>query len=151
MSRLNILFLCTGNACRSQMAEGWANALKPDSIQAYSAGTDPHGLDPRSVTVMAEVGIDIAAHRSKHVSELLAIPFDVVITVCDRVTESCPVFPGKARIVHHGFEDPPRLAQYFVDPLDAYRQVRDEIKAFIETLPQSLATKETDHAGKNTH
>lgn len=140
MPKLKVLFLCTGNACRSQMAEGWANALKTDSIEAYSAGTSPHGLDPRSVTVMAEAGVDISGHRSKDVAELMLVPFDVVVTVCDRAAETCPVFPGKARIVHHGFADPPRLAQGLPEEeaLNPYRQVRDEIRAFIETLPQAF-------------
>lgn len=144
MSKLKVLFLCTGNACRSQMAEGWAKALKPDVIEAYSAGTAPHGLDPRSVETMAEVGVDISGHHSKHVSELLGISFDAVITVCDKAAEACPLFPGKApTIVHHNFQDPPKLAEQLPkeQALDAYRQVRDEIKAFIQTLPEAIQTQ----------
>ena len=143
---LKVLFLCTGNACRSQMAEGWANALKSNVLEAYSAGTVPHGLDPHSVTVMAEAEVDISSHYSKHVSDLDHIPFDVVITVCDRAAEACPLFPGKAPLIlHHGFPDPPQLAKAFPDSdkLTAYRQVRDDIKAFIETLPHSLPIKES--------
>ena len=146
MSRLKVLFLCTGNACRSQMAEGWAKALKPNEIEAYSAGTAPHGLDPLAVTVMKEAGVDISDHLSKDVAELLAVPFDVVVTVCDRAAESCPIFPGPATlIVHHGFSDPPLLAKTLADSekLNPYRQVRDEIRAFIETLPQCLNEKES--------
>lgn len=128
------------------MAEGWAKALKSTEIEAYSAGTSPHGIDPNTGTVMAEAEVDISSHHSKHVAELGYIPFDVVITVCDRAAEVCPVFPGKAPlIVHHGFPDPPQLAQALpnLEKLAAYRQVRDEIKAFIETLPHSLPIKES--------
>jgi arsenate reductase len=146
MSKLKVLFLCTGNACRSQMAEGWARALKTNELDAYSAGTSPHGLDPHSVIVMQEAGVNISDYRSKDVTELLAIPFDVVVTVCDRAAESCPLFPGAAtRIIHHDFPDPPQLAKVLpeAEKLNAYRQVRDEIKAFIETLPNSLNQKES--------
>lgn len=138
---LKVLFLCTGNACRSQMAEGWAKHLKSDVIEAYSAGTSPHGLDPKSVQVMAEAGVDIAGHRSKNVTELLDIPFDAVVTVCDQAAEACPIFLGKAPIIfHHSFKDPPKLAIELPEgnELDAYRQVRDEIKAFVQTLPKAI-------------
>jgi arsenate reductase len=141
MTRLKILFLCTGNSCRSQMAEGWARALKADSVEAYSAGIETHGLNPRAVAVMAEAGVDISAHRSKHVSELLDVAFDVVVTVCDHANEQCPIFPRPARRVHVGFDDPPRLAKSARSEQEAlghYRRVRDEIKAFVERLPDSL-------------
>lgn len=141
MDRLKILFLCTGNSCRSQMAEGWARALKSDIIEAYSAGIETHGLNPYAVRVMAEAGVDISGQKSKNVADLLSIPFDIVITVCDHANEHCPLFPGKAKIVHVGFDDPPKLAAT-VDgeekKLNCYRRVRDEIKAFIETLPEGL-------------
>jgi len=146
MSRLKVLFLCTGNACRSQMAEGWARALKPTEIEAYSAGIAPHGLDPLAVTAMQEAGVDISGHQAKDVAGLLAIPFDVVVTVCDRASESCPIFHGPTtRIVHHGFPDPPQLAKALIDSdkLNPYRKVRDEIRAFIETLPHRLNEKES--------
>lgn len=136
-----ILFLCTGNACRSQMSEGWARQLKGDVIEAYSAGVAPHGVDPRAVNVMAEAGVDIAGHTSKHVDDLADVEFDVVVTVCDNAAESCPVFPGDVKKVHRSFEDPPRLAKNAADEkeaLDHYRRVRDEIRAFIETLPEAL-------------
>jgi arsenate reductase len=110
LARPRILFLCTGNSCRSQMAEGWAKALKSAEIEAYSAGTRPHGLNPLAVRAMAEVGIDISAHTSK-TPAALGMRFDVVITVCDSAHESCPVFPG-ARVMHVGFEDPPKLASH---------------------------------------
>jgi arsenate reductase len=139
--RLKVLFLCTGNACRSQMAEGWARHLKGDSIDAFSAGIAPHGLDPRAVRVMAEAGVDISGHRSKHVDDLAGQPFDYVVTVCDHANEHCPIFPGATRRVHVSFEDPPRLARNARSEQEAlahYRRVRDGIRAFIETLPGAL-------------
>jgi arsenate reductase len=138
---MNVLFLCTGNSCRSQMAEGWARALRPDRLVPYSAGVAPHPLDPRAVRVMAEAGVDISGQRSKDVSELASVPFDLVVTVCDHARESCPVFPGRARRVHRGFEDPPRLAagaSSEEEALGHYRRVRDEIRRFVEALPESL-------------
>ena len=108
---LKVLFLCTGNSCRSQMAEGWARQLKGDSIESYSAGVETHGLNPKAVQVMAEAGVDISGHRSKHVRELSGVAFDYVVTVCGNAQESCPVFPGKTKVVHVGFDDPPRLAK----------------------------------------
>src|SRR5437763_16495183 len=93
--KLKVLFLCTGNSCRSQMAEGWAKHLKPE-IDAWSAGIEPHGMNSHAVRVMAEAGVDLSGHRSKHVDELAGIPFDYVVTVCDHANETCPVFPGKA-------------------------------------------------------
>lgn len=139
--KMKILFLCTGNSCRSQMAEGWARALKSDSIDAYSAGIETHGLNPNAVKVMTEAGVDISTHRSKHVDELKDIAFDYVVTVCDHAHESCPLFPGKTRVVHVGFDDPPRLADAAKSEEDAighYRRVRDEIRRFVEGLPASL-------------
>jgi arsenate reductase (thioredoxin) len=134
-----ILFLCTGNSCRSQMAEGWARALKGDVLDAYSAGTHPHGLNPLAVRVMREAGVDITAHTSKR-PEDIGVAFDLVVTVCDSAHESCPVLPG-AKIVHRPFDDPPRLAKDAKsddEALPHYRRVRDEIRTFIETLPSSL-------------
>jgi arsenate reductase len=141
--KLRVLFLCTGNSCRSQMAEGWARFLKADSMDVYSAGTEPHGMNPLTIKVMAEVGVDIARQRSKHVDELRRVGFDYVVTVCDRANETCPVFVGKTRRVHVGFDDPPRLAKGAASEAEAlvyYRRVRDEIRAFIETLPSALET-----------
>jgi arsenate reductase len=143
---MNILFLCTGNSCRSQMAEGWAKALKADSLTAYSAGIETHGLNPNAVKVMAEAGVDISGHTSQHIDEFKNTPIDVVVTVCDHAHETCPWFPADCKVVHHGFGDPPRLAKELAakgaseeEQLNAYRQVRDEIKAYIETLPESLS------------
>jgi arsenate reductase len=139
--KLKILFLCTGNSCRSQMAQGWAKKLKSETIEPFSAGITPHGLDPIAVKVMAEAGVDISSHRSKHFSELKDVNFDYVITVCDDAYEKCPVFPGKVKMIHVGFDDPPRLAKQILNEneiLDIYRRVRDEIRNFINRLPESL-------------
>lgn len=140
---LKILFLCTGNSCRSQMAEGWARHLKGDQLEAYSAGIETHGLNRRAVKVMAEAGVDISAQRSKHLDALRDIVFDHVITVCDRAHESCPAFPGATKVTHVAFDDPPRLAQEAAseeEALNHYRRVRDEIRDFVETLPEALDT-----------
>ena len=139
--KMRILFLCTGNSCRSQMAEGWARRLKGEIIEAYSAGIETHGLNPNAVKVMAEAGVDIAGQYSKHLSELKDIAFDWVITVCDRANESCPVFPGKVKRFHVSFDDPPRLAkdaQTEEEALVHYRRVRDEIRDFVDGLPGNL-------------
>jgi len=139
--KLKVLFLCTGNSCRSQMAEGWARHLKGDYIDAYSAGIETHGLNPLAVKVMAEAGVDISGHRSKNVSELMDVPFNYVVTVCDNARESCPLFLGRAKVVHVGFDDPPRLAKDVKTEEEAlvhYRRVRDQIRAFVLTLPESL-------------
>ena len=144
MSKLKVLFLCTGNSCRSQMAEGWARHLKGDAIDAYSAGTDPHGMNARAIAAMGEAGVDITGQRSKHVDELKDVPLDYVVTVCGHANETCPVFPGKTKVVHVGFDDPPRLAKGTKTDEEAmphYRRVRDEIRAFIESLPDSLASE----------
>lgn len=141
-NRLRLLFLCTGNSCRNQMAEGWARKLKAAEIDAYSAGTDPHGLNPLAVRAMAEAGVDISRHESKRPGDL-SVSFDVVVTVCDSANESCPVIPG-ARIVHAGFDDPPRLAKTAKSEEEAmghYRRVREEIRSFIETLPGAIAER----------
>lgn len=142
MEKLRILFLCTGNSCRSQMAEGWARALKGDRIEAYSAGIEAHGLNPKAVQVMAEAGVDISSHLSKTIADLNGREFDYVITVCSDADENCPFFPAKTRIVHRGFDDPPRLAAGTAseeEALDTYRRVRNEIRAYVETLPESLS------------
>ena len=142
MEKLRILFLCTGNSCRSQMAEGWARALKGDRIEAYSAGIEAHGLNPKAVQVMAEAGVDISSHLSKTTADLNGREFDYVITVCSDADENCPFFPAKTRIVHRGFDDPPRLAAGTAseeEALDTYRRVRNEIRAYVETLPESLS------------
>jgi arsenate reductase (thioredoxin) len=123
------------------MAEGWAKQLKGDVIEPYSAGIESHGLDPVAVNIMAEVGVDISGHKSKHFSELKDIIFDYIVTVCDDAYEKCPVFSGRGKTFHIGFDDPPRLAkqaQNEKEVLDTYRRVRDEIRDFVNRLPQSL-------------
>jgi arsenate reductase (thioredoxin) len=144
---LRVLFLCTGNSCRSQMAEGWARRLKGAVIDAYSAGTHPKTLDPLAVQVMADVAIDISTQQPKSLDTVQHLPFDYVITVCDDAHETCPVVPGRARIVHRGFDDPPRLAaeaKSREEALGHYVRVRDEIKAFIEQLPEALLREKGD-------
>jgi len=139
--QLNILFLFTGNSCRSQMAEGWANHLKGDVIKSRSAGIETHGLNPLAVKAMAEAGVDISHHKSQLVDDFLGEPWDYVVTVCGNAHESCPMFPGKAKIVHVGFDDPPELAKAESTEEGAmthYRKVRDEIRVFVESLPESL-------------
>ncbi len=140
-----VLFLCTGNSCRSQMAEGWSRHLKGDVIQAFSAGVETHGLNPHAVTVMAESGVDISNQASKHVREFVNTDLDAVITVCDHARESCPYFPTRARMVHVGFDDPPALAREVAEKggdaaaqMDCYRRVRDEIRDFVKALPDNV-------------
>jgi arsenate reductase len=142
MTKLKVLFLCTGNSCRSQMAEGLARAMKNDTLEAYSAGIETHGLNPNAVKVMAEAGVDISGHISKNVRDLRDVPFDYVITVCGHANESCPTWLGsKATVIHVGFDDPPQLAKTArteEEALNHYRRVRDEIRDFIRTLPERL-------------
>jgi arsenate reductase len=150
-AKLKVLFLCTGNSCRSQMAEGWARHLKGGCIDAYSAGIEPHSLNPLAVKVMAEARVDISDHRSKNVSELIGVPFDYVVTVCSSANETCPVFPGKGKVVHVGFDDPPKLAKDAKSEEEAlthYRRVRDEIRAFVERLPEALPAQEEKGANR---
>ena len=143
--KLKVLFLCTGNSCRSQMAEGWTRKLKKDTIEVYSAGVEIHGLNLAAVKVMAEVGIDISGQKSKHNNEFKDIDLDVVVTVCGHANETCPYFPPRCKVVHVGFDDPPKMAEEIArqgasmeEQLDCYRKVRDEIKIFIKGLPDNL-------------
>lgn len=144
MKKKNLLFLCTGNSCRSQMAEGWLRHLKGDLFNVFSAGTQTHGLNPQAVKVMAESGVDISGQRSQLLSEFDEFEFDsqgldYVITVCGHAHESCPVFMGRdggkaPKVIHVGFDDPPKLALMYEDEeqqLDCYRRVRDEIRDFV--------------------
>jgi arsenate reductase len=126
------------------MAEGWARHLKGGEVEPYSAGVVKHGLNPHAVKVMAEAGVDISQHFSKTLEEIGPVQFNYVVTVCGHANEHCPVFPGKTKVVHVGFDDPPRLTQHLPDDeekLAVYRRVRDEIRTFIETLPAALAGK----------
>ena len=138
---LKVLFLCVGNSCRSQMAEGWARQLKAGVIEPYSAGAVPAGLDNRAVRVMAEAGVDISGQKSKSIAQFANSAFDYIVTVCDEASENCPIFAGKGKTLHVGFNDPPALARGAKtedEALAHYRHVRDEIRAFIEKLPDYL-------------
>lgn len=143
MRTLKILFLCTGNSCRSQMAEGWGKHLYPGRFDFYSAGIEKHGLNPLAIKVMAEAGVDISTQYSKLLSELESITFDYVITVCDHAHEQCPLFAGKAIRLHQEFPDPPRLAKNAASEEEAlghYRNVRDAIREYLVNLPSILAS-----------
>ena len=136
-----VLFLCTGNSCRSQMAEGWARHLLADQIEACSAGTDPQGLNSFAVKAMAKAGVDISSHTSKTIDACDPDTLDLVITVCGHANEHCPVFTGRTRVIHKGFDDPPKLAanaKSIAEAMPHYERVRDEIRAFITTLPELL-------------
>lgn len=140
--KTRVLFLCTGNSCRSQMAQAWVNSLHPDTMEAHSAGIEIHGLNPRAVQVMNEAGVDISGYRSQKIDEFALDSFDFIITVCDHAHESCPVVPSGCRLIHKSFDDPPRLVQELrgeEEILACYRRVRDEIKSYIQNLPDHLA------------
>lgn len=135
MPKTNVLFLCTGNSCRSQMAEGWARNLLGDKVEAYSAGIEAHGMNPNALQVMKEAGVDISGQSSKLADSLNDVPLDLVITVCGHADENCPTFLTKAKVVHVGFDDPPKLAKEAAteeEALNHYRRVRDEIREFVE-------------------
>ncbi|MBI4806304.1 MAG: arsenate reductase ArsC [Desulfovibrio sp.] len=137
----NILFLCTGNSCRSQMAEGWAKKLKEELYNVFSAGVVRHGMNEHAVKVMAEAGVDISAQYSKTVDDLPQVEFDCVITLCGHAAETCPFFKGTAKRMHVGFDDPPALARDAKteeEALNHYRRVRDEIRAFVEGMPGNI-------------
>ncbi len=142
MTKKNVLFLCTGNSCRSQMAEGWARYFHGDTIEAYSAGIEAHGMNPNAMQVMKEAGVDISGQSSKLASSLSGVPLDLVVTVCGHADENCPAFLTKAKVVHVGFDDPPKLAKEAANEeaaLDCYRRVRDEIREFVrDKLPGRL-------------
>jgi len=141
MEKLKILFLCTGNSCRSQMAEGWARLLKGDVIEPFSAGIETNGINPFAIKVMAEEGVDISWQHSKLVDELKDNEFDFVITLCGHARENCPFFTGKTKRFHMGFNDPLKLAENAKNEEEAlshYRQIRDEIRVFVEKLPDIL-------------
>jgi arsenate reductase (thioredoxin) len=145
--KLKVLFLCTGNACRSQMAEGWARALQRGAIEPYSAGIEAHGLDPLAARVMAEAGVDIGGQQSKTVEAVRHLPFDYVVTLCGHANESCPTWlSGKAKVLHVGFDDPRTLAKGAKTEADAlvhYRRIRDELRALLATLPSRLEGRGT--------
>lgn len=141
MQKITVLFLCTGNSCRSQMAEGWARHLKSDVLVPFSAGIEKHGMNPHAVRVMGEAGVDISGQYSKTPADMGPVEFDYVVTVCGHADEHCPTFPARTRVVHVGFEDPPKLTRHLPDgeeKLAVYRRVRDEIRRFVLTLPEAL-------------
>jgi arsenate reductase len=140
---LKVLFLCTGNSCRSQMAEGWARHLHGDKFEVHSAGVKPTELHPLAVRVMEEAGVDISAQKAKHVRILRDTIFDYVITVCDSAREACPLYPGKTKVLHHDFEDPANAQGNEEAKLAVFRRVRDQIKEFVAGLPEQLAQRRT--------
>jgi len=140
--KVKVLFICTGNACRSQIAEGWARHLKSDVIEACSAGVWPVGVSLRAMQVMAEAGVDISSHTSDHVDDFMEIDFDYVITLCDNARERCPIFTGKAKMIHKSFDDPTFVVGNTDEIMRAFRQARDQIREFVETLPESLKNDE---------
>jgi arsenate reductase len=137
-NKVKVLFLCTGNACRSQIAEGWARHLRSDVMEVYSAGVWPVGVSSRAIRVMAEAGVDISSQVSKHVYTYLDMHFDYVITLCDYAKKECPVFGDQTKLVHRAFKDPITATGLEEQTLDAFRKTRDEIRAFVETLPESV-------------
>ena len=137
-----VLFLCTGNSVRSQMAVGWARSLLGDLYEVHSAGIEPKGLNSRAAEVMREAGVDISAQRSKHVREVKHLDFDYVITLCDSAAQACPVFPAKTRLLHRGFDDPARVSGTEEEVLSVFRRVRDEIREFVLSLPELLRGEE---------
>ena len=142
MTKPRILFLCTGNSCRSQMAEGWLRHLHGDRFESLSAGIDPHGLNPLAVRAMAEAGLDISTQKSESIDRYLDGSLDTVFTVCDKAHDSCPWFPGEAKVLHVGFDDPPRLAKDAKSDEEAmthYRRVRDEIRDFVQDIDSYLS------------
>lgn len=139
--RLKVLFLCTANACRSQMAEGWARALKADRIEVHSAGVAPCYLHPLADRVMKEAGVDVSHQYSKHVDDVKSIGFDYVITLCDYADSKCAVFPGQGIRLHRPFADPVRVRGTEAEVMAAFRATRDEIRAFVEGMPDNLPHK----------
>ncbi|MEN9994514.1 MAG: hypothetical protein RL762_1171 [Bacteroidota bacterium] len=134
MDKKNILVLCTGNSCRSQIAEGYLRYFHGHKANVYSAGIETHGVNPRAIATMAADGIDISGHTSNHVDEYLHIPFDLVLTVCDHASERCPIFPSTAKRIHHNFPDPAKATGTEEEILEAFKKVREEIKAFCKGL-----------------
>ena len=148
-NKIKILFLCTGNSCRSQMAEGWARYLRGDIIDACSAGLLPVDVNPRAIEVMKEAGVDISKQRSKHIGEFTGVRFDYAVTVCDYARQQCPVFNDKVRIIHRNIEDPSFLTGTEEEIMTAFRKTRDEIKDFIITLADDLQQKRSSNRSGN--
>ncbi len=137
---IRVLFLCTGNSCRSQMAEGLLRYFGNNKFEVFSAGTHPSVVHPLAIEAMKEIGIDISNHRSKHVSEFLGQNFDYVITVCDKAKESCPTFPGQVKRIHWSFEDPAEATGTKEERMKVFRKVRDEIKEHILSFIKEIET-----------
>lgn len=137
---MKILFLCTGNSARSQMAEAWVRALKSDVLEPYSAGIEAHGINPLTVEVMKEAGVDLAGQRSKTILDFskMNIHVDYVVTLCDEASASCPFFPAGVKVLHRGFKDPAQAKGSHEEKLKVFREVRDEIRTYVESLPESL-------------
>jgi arsenate reductase len=134
-----ILVLCTGNSCRSQMAEGYLRHFAKDKAEIYSAGIEAHGVNPKAIAVMKEDGVDISRHTSNNVSEYINLPFDYVITVCDNAKENCPYFPASIKTVHHNFPDPAKASGSENEIMAEFRRVRDQIKTFSKSFIESVA------------
>ena len=136
--KIKVLFVCTGNACRSQIAEGWARHLKADTIEAFSAGVSPGYVSQRAIKTMAEAGIDISSQYSKHIDDLAGVDFDYVITLCDNARQFCPVFGGEAQVIHEPFEDPSFMPGTEEQITAAFRKLRQDIKALVEAMPENM-------------
>lgn len=134
---MNILVLCTGNSCRSQIADGYLKHFAGDRATIYSAGVETHGVNPRAIAIMAEDSIDISGHTSNHVDEYLGIDFDHVITVCDNAVERCPVFPSTAQKWHHNFPDPAKATGTEIEIMSEFRKVRDMIKKYCSNFVET--------------
>lgn len=137
----NVLVLCTGNSCRSQIAHGYLKYFAGDKANIYSAGIETHGVNPRAIQIMAEDGIDISNHTSNHVDEYTGIPFDYVITVCDNANEACPFFPGNVKRFHHNFPDPAKAVGTEEEIMTSFRQVREQIKEYTQKFSHQYLTK----------
>jgi arsenate reductase len=135
MKKRSVLILCTGNSARSQMAEGLLRHDAGDRFEVFSAGVNPTRVRPEAIAVMQELGIDLSAHRSKHVNEFTGQSFDYVLTVCDHAREVCPIFPGTTQTIHHSFVDPAEVNGSDEDRLTLFRKVRDQIREYLRTFP----------------
>ncbi|WP_264529917.1 arsenate reductase ArsC [Flavobacterium sp. N502540] len=136
----NIVVLCTGNSCRSQIAEGYLRHFLSDKTQVYSAGIETHGVNPRAIAIMKEDGIDISKHTSNHIDEYQNIVFDVVLTVCDHAKEQCPFFPSNALKLHHNFPDPAKATGTEEEIMQEFRTVRQMIKEYCSVFAETTST-----------
>lgn len=138
MNKPKILVLCTGNSCRSQIAEGWLRHLAGDNAEIYSAGIETHGVNPRAIATMKEIGIDISGHTSNHIDEYRNLDFSYIITVCDHAKENCPYFPSKAIRFHHNFPDPAKAIGTEAEITEEFRKVREMIRDYAENFLREL-------------